>query len=939
MARSQQKKKSTPVRASGGGAGGKRGKGFRANKNSSTGLDDVFEADDDNRQLQRRGHTLDEVDNYEYQAGDIDEDDDEEIDSDDAFDDEDNDKFDHFKFAGSTKDEDKPKKKQTADDDMEEPEIDLNEESADDDEDDEAGDDCMDLADMLDDDGNSDDAPLTTGNEAVDQFLEDDDDSASDSDVGSFKGFGSDNDDDDAAAAGGNDMMALISSLAKKSKAGAQAAAGKKRKLVERNELYEENEFNLPNKKDTQGNKLDLADMMGSLDGEASLGDVRSTLQQLTSKKQTALSAPLAQPIQDRLERQAAYQQATKEINRWESTVLENRSADHLHFPMQNADSAPNNLTSASLASQFVASTNLEKQIEAALQQAGMKDEELEAFEALKLNKLSVEEVEARRKELAMMRELMYRHEKKARRMKKIKSKSYRKLKRKEKARAEDLAKAHDVDHEMDEEDAMEAARARAEERMTLKHKNTGKWAKRALARGQLDEGTRDAIMEQLQRGEQLRRKIHGKEGDQDSDASSSSSDDDDDDDHSALQDKLAALEHDLAHDTQPKKGILAMKFMQDAEARERKETLAELTTFRDEMFNDDQDDESKEEVQEPNFRQVANNPGRVAFGANIKEKAEVEAAEAAPKAKVAGLSVHGQLDKVSRGAEHTTRTTGAVATVATVATQVKAKPSPLADLDTSEANPWLQNDTSRLGKKASKSNKAATTQGKPKQKKGAMDDEDDVELDLTQVLTLNGKQKKKNNKQQQQKQKQKQPTAANGSDQDDDSSDDDNDTTPAMVPTTNKLSFTQRDLVAQAFADDKVVEEFEQEKQNVIAEDDDKVEDLTLPGWGAWGGKGVKKNKKKNKITKVTKGISADKRKDAKLANVIINEKRHKKAEKYQSTTVPFPFKTMEQYEHSLRAPLGKEWNTTEIHRKVTKPKIITKLGTVIDPLSAPFK
>jgi U3 small nucleolar RNA-associated protein 14 len=45
-----------------------------------------------------------------------------------------------------------------------------------------------------------------------------------------------------------------------------------------------------------------------------------------------------------------------------------------------------------------------------------------------------------------------------------------------------------------------------------------------------------------------------------------------------------------------------------------------------------------------------------------------------------------------------------------------------------------------------------------------------------------------------------------------------------------------------------------------------------------------------------------------------------------------------MEQYERSLRAPIGKEWNTRDTFQKMTKPRVITKLGQVIDPLKAPF-
>jgi U3 small nucleolar RNA-associated protein 14 len=45
-----------------------------------------------------------------------------------------------------------------------------------------------------------------------------------------------------------------------------------------------------------------------------------------------------------------------------------------------------------------------------------------------------------------------------------------------------------------------------------------------------------------------------------------------------------------------------------------------------------------------------------------------------------------------------------------------------------------------------------------------------------------------------------------------------------------------------------------------------------------------------------------------------------------------------MEQYERSISQPVGAEWNTREAFMKMTKPRVLTKLGKVIDPLKATF-
>jgi hypothetical protein len=53
------------------------------------------------------------------------------------------------------------------------------------------------------------------------------------------------------------------------------------------------------------------------------------------------------------------------------------------------------------------------------------------------------------------------------------------------------------------------------QERLTLKHRNSSKWARRALKRGQaaMDPSTREAIAEQLALGQQLRRRVEGRRG------------------------------------------------------------------------------------------------------------------------------------------------------------------------------------------------------------------------------------------------------------------------------------------------------------------------------------------------------------------------------------------------------------------------------------------
>lgn len=102
---------------------------------------------------------------------------------------------------------------------------------------------------------------------------------------------------------------------------------------------------------------------------------------------------------------------------------------------------------------------------------------------SLTLQALSLEEAQQRQDRLAKMRSLLFYHELKAKRLKKIKSKEYhRQLKRAEKRKAALLGELGD--EEAMRKSAEDAEFERAKERLTLKHKNTSKWARRALKRG-----------------------------------------------------------------------------------------------------------------------------------------------------------------------------------------------------------------------------------------------------------------------------------------------------------------------------------------------------------------------------------------------------------------------------------------------------------------------
>ena len=48
----------------------------------------------------------------------------------------------------------------------------------------------------------------------------------------------------------------------------------------------------------------------------------------------------------------------------------------------------------------------------------------------------------------------------------------------------------------------------------------------------------------------------------------------------------------------------------------------------------------------------------------------------------------------------------------------------------------------------------------------------------------------------------------------------------------------------------------------------------------------------------------------------------------------VPFPFSNKEEFERSIRQPIGDTWNTPSVFNKMIEPRIKTIPGAIIDPL-----
>ncbi|EPQ61400.1 hypothetical protein GLOTRDRAFT_82774 [Gloeophyllum trabeum ATCC 11539] len=681
--------------------------------------------------------------------------------------------------------------------------------------------------------------------------------------------------------------------------------------------------------------KLQLDDLLNPLAAHSStLLSLKKAAKPLVSTSKGALDAPLPTRTQERVDREAAYEQTKEEVDKWKATMKRIKEAEHLSFPLQAPSSSrPSNLE---LTAKFKPTTELETSVDTLLKSAKMREEDLQQTEDLMMNDLSVEEVAARRAELRKMRDLVFRADIKAKRIAKIKSKTFRKIKKKEKEKL--MAQLDDGDAEDTEEARMKREVERARERATLKHKNTGKWAKAMRARNELDIDQRREIAEMLDRGDALRTKIRGTAESSEEDNDEASDDDLEELKANAFEELAALKRDDPPEDVDGKhKGIFKMKFMKDAAAREQQRVNEDADDFVREMGGhpSTEDEQGHDEaIPGPSNVAIQRTGGRMQY----RPGAVPNRSSMRPMGSLASDTSSATLKSMDFPLE----------VPAAGDSQDRAEDMAEISASTPTHNPWLSVQEAAIKGPRKKNevivskNSKAIDKSRHKIQKGKLNqaetkdkalDDSVVEISLDNALILPDGSASKGTSQHAQ-------TSAREDIADD--SDANSEVSEQEEALEKKAAgrrkgvqaFEQRDLVALAFAGDNVVQEFEAAKRKEMEEDAPHEVDTTLPGWGAWGGKGSRKKAPKPHLIKKIAGIDPKSRADYKKSHIIISEKRDKKAAKYMVKDLPHPYTSKAQYERRMDTPVGTEWNTRLGFQRSTLPKVTKKMGSIIRPL-----
>ncbi|KAI9783214.1 MAG: hypothetical protein M1839_004054 [Geoglossum umbratile] len=913
-----------------------------------------------------------------WRLGQVGSDEDSDIDSDDAMGESDEDKFEGFTFRGSSSGKHKGGLRQNmvqlrgeaADIDLEEPGEDNGSEPEDTDS--SLGDDAIDLAAMLDASTEFEqqskkrktpldehDIGVHSGNATEESGS---DDGEGDESILSMSG-----DEEATDPAKLSALQNLISSL----ESSVQEPAAKRQRVGGAEESRVPSEYGVGSSQ-----KLTVADLLPSVtnhDLKKSLriiaaSDLRNSSSHTSIPRK--LEVPLAKRQQDRLDRNAAYEKSKETLNRWVDTVKHNRRAEHLSFPLPDpsgeAASGARRLLPIAGSEPF---NELESAIQTILQDSGLAtstnkvDEgKIRSFEELQTNKMPLAEVEARRAQLRMARELLFREEVRAKRIKKIKSKSYRRVRRKQREKADNVAREALALAGVQTSDGEHNDRRRAEERMGARHRE-GKWAKAAKGsgRGVWDEDTRMGIVEMARRGEELRRRIEGKPvGDADGSPEISSDDTSDSDTNSndsreggsgegnerrkllrQLQ-KVGNSSHSSGQWPGGTSKLSSLKFMQRAEAARKAENDAAALNLQRELAGEASGDEEQISL-----------VGRKKYGLDKPRKGTHVNGDPSNELEDGSNSERDAVVEIGLGVDVNVKGSSETQYVGKLPVSPRVSPrnggSEAITKPKASTNPWTDQkevmSRRRRQKRDEKADRKLPTGSKinPKTKASwTTPSSADGKLDgviIDPSLTLKAPKPMKAHE----KSTISSSNALHSA----------NGRKPiAMAPGTSgdgsedenlniPVSIADHELVERAFAGDDVVEEFEKEKKKAIYDEEEKIIDNTLPGWGSWTGAGVSKREEKRnrgKVLSKKEGIKEEKRRDAKLDRVIVNEKRVKKNAKYLASDLPHPFETREQYERSLRLPIGPEWTTKDTFQSATKPRVMVKQGRVIGPMCNPF-
>jgi len=735
----------------------------------------------------------------------------------------------------------------------------------------------------------------------------------------------------------------------------------RKKKIVKRTRIEPSKEISEFTWNTSGQEKLALHELVAPLKGTTqSIADIKKRLSKLEKSSKT-LDVPLPKPQAERIERTVAYQATSKDISKWAPTIRKNRDAEQLVFPLQ--EFKPPAITTKSMVANFKPQNAMEMEIAAVLKGSKplleRKDKELTQAEEEALKSFDLEEAMERRAQLQKARALQSYYEAKCRRIKKIKSKKYHRVLKKEEKKVLDkidvsvLAKE---DPELFKSELAKAEKMRALERANLRHRNTSKWAKNLITRGQKSKEDQDNLREQLRVSRQLtEHKVLAQSDEEEMEDVLVVKDDEDQAKQLHLLSSsggssdnpwLLGQNDQEVKDKLENAAPLHLKKLQPVQNEDVDELQDEGVGGDEKLSSGEEweaDDETSTQLDVVNSsaEKIKSKKKKKKKIKNVADNLDNESdliSEKNVKRKKGKIKKKKIVDDTESVVEEATfnDTNLEVTGDNTAVNYANLKPTPGIDS--------IEDDKTNLdARPILESAESANQQDSLDANIESLESDQEYEgvAKPTEAVKKVKKKKKKNTAEDSSLKKKKKSKKERKMEEMNNITKSDKEVCEVIVNNEDEDMNQDDDAsdsehlmnIREAFANDDVVGDFVNEKDELL--ESAKPVDLTLPGWGEWTGPGMKvSSRKRKKFTKEEKDKPA--RKDAKLSHVIINEDRNKKMAKIKVSNVPFPYTSKAEFERSIRQPIGPHWNTPSVVNKLTEPRIKVRAGHVIKPLHA---
>ena len=166
------------------------------------------------------------------------------------------------------------------------------------------------------------------------------------------------------------------------------------------------------------------------------------------------------------------------------------------------------------------------------------------------------------------------------------------------------------------------------------------------------------------------------------------------------------------------------------------------------------------------------------------------------------------------------------------------------------------------------------------------------------------------------------------------------------LTPNELQKIINEDDIIADTEQFNKFIIENEENKKEFLEnENKEKIEQIKkenpqfMSGWGSWAGdsKEIKTKeflKKKRYENKIKRLYEISNNESEKNPFVKINKSFDKNFSNYLVKELPKNIQNREQFEKLNSNSIGREWNTLTMYKKMIQPKIITKIGQIIQPM-----